>query len=146
MEEKRSQKGLNIFRIRVTIRQRKSLGFYTEAMGILCVTFSCFWPHLTTCFDYFAKRNTRNIRNYLHYLYCLVYKIGLNGLKSARKTMGPQLGGRGHKFKFCHSDRNSVEIAMLLHYFLFLWRNFVSFFYVFQYIIICWKYDIKQHS
>ena len=31
---------LNIFRIRVTIWQRKSLGFDAEAMGVLRVTFS----------------------------------------------------------------------------------------------------------
>ena len=33
-------------------------------------------------------------------------------------------GGRGRKFKSCHSDQNSVEIARFLHYFLFLRRFF----------------------
>ena len=35
-------------------------------------------------------------------------------------------GGRGRKFKSCHSDQNSVEIARFLHYFF----AFLSKFYI----------------
>ena len=51
--------------------------------------FDHIWPHILTT----SQSGIHGIYgNYLHYLYCLVYKIGLNGLKSARKTNTWQLG------------------------------------------------------
>ena len=48
-------------------------------------------------------------------------------------------GGRDHKFKSCHSDQNSVEIARFLHYFLFPQNGIVYFRGVSQALRFCEK-------